>query len=148
MRARGPALHSVLTSFLALYVQPPLPAPTSPPSSPAPASSLSLQQSQQLNRDLQARVEKLSTENAALEQALEEKTDKALDAWAVAQEKYEALEQVTQGMHVQMAAQEELVARLQRRVLEVRASRAVPLCTPQLDRRIWRSCCSLWTFCI
>jgi hypothetical protein len=153
LRARGPALHSVLTKFLALYVQPkaatiptlpsdptsttstasttnspvttstgsgsPSQASTRDPAATAAATALALQKCQQLNHDLKSRIEKLSTENSTLEEALEEKTDKALDAWAVAQEKYEALEEITKGMHVKMASQEDLITKLKSRVLEV-----------------------------
>ena len=140
-KARGPEVHNVMKRFLELYRMPhdgevssvktssSDQLSSSPPqSSREQASSnnnaavLALQKCQKLNKELMSRIEKLSTENSALESALEEKTDKALDAWAVAQEKYTALEEITHGMHEKMASQEDLIVKLKQRVHEVRGS--------------------------
>lgn len=117
IRAHGAAVQDVLTRFFAIYLchTPPLAIQTSREQ----AAVQSLQQSQKMNRELKARVEALSTENSELQEALEEKTDKALDAWAVAQEKYNGLEEITRGMHEQMGEQEELIVTLKRRVAEL-----------------------------
>mmetsp|Transcript_9615 Transcript_9615/g.14472 ORF Transcript_9615/g.14472 Transcript_9615/m.14472 type:complete len:867 (+) Transcript_9615:91-2691(+) len=115
-RARGPAKRIVISRYLDTKLQN---YRAGGLKSENDSLKEQIKQYQITNSTLRAKVESLATENSQLHETMEDKTDKALDAWAALQEKYAALEKSTLQLQQEKQQQSQYIEKLKAHIAQV-----------------------------